>query len=282
MSNIIDCGKGIKVELIGSLSRESYVDIAATITRSEKKLEEIISMDYNAELVNKIVNMNHLATTEFDYFVFAVEGLSRVTEAQLVRKRLASFMIKSGRVNKKGKRSFDIVKPQSLDNYYATVKLKGDRILLNDSENLCRAINDLDPLVEIDLYFEDLVDIIEQWYNKGVKNGLPEEDLRYIKPQGTEFKGLIAMNGHALLDWFKIRCCKNAQLEIRTLANEMLRLVKEKSPSLFSNAGPSCKVLGYCPENKFQNKSCIGIMTHDEVKELIKKETYRRKNNINE
>ena len=48
--------------------------------------------------------------------------------------------------------------------------------------------------------------------------GLHEEDLRYLKPQATEFKALIGMNAHALLDWFKIRCCKNAQAEIRDMA----------------------------------------------------------------
>jgi hypothetical protein len=114
MANIIPCEDGIKVKLIGAMPRESYVDIAASITRSEKTLDEIAMMPYNEDLVKKVVSMNHLATTEFDYFVFAVEGLSRVTEIQLVRKRLASYMIKSGRVEKKGKRTFDVVKPKSL------------------------------------------------------------------------------------------------------------------------------------------------------------------------
>ena len=35
---------------------------------------------------------------EFDFFLFGVEGYSRVTEVQLVRKRLASYLIKSGRL----------------------------------------------------------------------------------------------------------------------------------------------------------------------------------------
>ena len=97
MANIIECGKGIKVKLIGAMPRESFVDIAATFTRSEKSMEEVVSMPYNEKLVEKVVGMNHLATTEFDYFVFAVEGCSRVVETQLVRKRLASYLIKSGK-----------------------------------------------------------------------------------------------------------------------------------------------------------------------------------------
>lgn len=270
MANILECGKDLKVRLIGAMPRESYVDIAAAFTRTEKDLDDILDMPYNEELVKKVVGMNHLATTEFDYFVFAVEGASRVTEIQLVRKRLASYIIKTGRAQKNGKRSYDVVKPKSLEGFYASVKLNPSKILVNDDENLGRIIGH-DANIEIDLTFEDVVDILEQWYNAGVKAGKPEEDLRYLKPQGTEWKGLIGMNGHALLDWFKIRCCKNAQHEIRDLAYDMLRQAKEHSPALFANAGASCKVLGYCPENGYQHKDCKGkILTHDEVMVLIK------------
>lgn len=269
MANIINGKEGIKVKLIGSMPRESYADIAAAITRSEKDIDEIITMPYNENLVKKVVNMGHLATTEFDYFVFAVEGMSRVSEIQLVRKRLASYIIKSGRVSKNGKRSFDVVKPESLNSFYAPVKLNPSSILVNDSENLGRIIGG-NSLLEIDLTFDNICDIIEQWYEHGVKLGYPEEDLRYIKPQGTEWKGIIAMNAHALMDWFKIRCCMNAQHEIRELANQMLKLVKEVSPALFENAGPSCKVLGYCPENEYQHANCKGkVLTHTDVLKLI-------------
>lgn len=269
MINIIEGGKP-NVKLIGAMPRESFVDVAGSFTRSEKTMEEIITAPYNEKLVEKIVGMNHLATTEFDYFVFAVEGLSRVTETQLVRKRLASYMIKSGRIQK-GKRSFDVIKPKSLNNFYPNVHLNANRITINDVP-----LEDKTVDVQVDLSFEDLMSIIQQWYEIGVKANKPEEDLRYVKPQATEWKGLIGMNGHALLDWFKIRCCKNAQWEIRTLANAMLAQCKKHSPALFKNAGPSCKVLGYCPENKFQNKECTGVLTHENVLELIKADTLKR------
>lgn len=262
-ANIIECEKGINIKLIGAMPRKSYVDIAGTLTRSEKKLDEIICMEYNDKLVKKIVSMNHLATTEFDTFIFAVEGLSRVTEIQLVRKRLASYMIKSGRLNKNGKRSFDVVKPNTLKDMYSSVSINPSRVLVNSYKNL-GDITGHNADLKIDLTYDDLMDLLCEWYDNGVKQGYPEEDLRYIKPQGTEWKGLICMNGHALLDWFMIRCCKNAQHEIRALANKMLALVKEHSPELFSKAGPSCVRLGYCPENKFQSKEC-SIITHEQI-----------------
>jgi thymidylate synthase (FAD) len=89
-----------------------------------------------------------------------------------------------------------------------------------------------------------------------------------MKPQATEFKALVGMNAHALLDWFKIRCCKNAQTEIRDLAMKMMRLCKEAAPALFEEAGPSCVSLGYCPENDFQHPSCTIIRKQDALKLL--------------
>ena len=79
------------------------------------------------------------------------------------------------------------------------------------------------------------------------------------------------MNAHALLDWFAIRCCRNAQHEIRHLAWQMLRLCRKAAPDLFVGAGPSCVQLGYCPENRLQNPRCQGrILTRDAALELLR------------
>ena len=102
-------GEG-KVSLISG-GGKIYTDIAARFCRSEKSMENIIASEYDAKLVKRIVESGHKAATEFDFFIFGVEGYARVTETQLVRKRLASYLIKSGRADKKGKRSFDVVLP---------------------------------------------------------------------------------------------------------------------------------------------------------------------------
>lgn len=226
-----------------------YTDIAARFTRSERGISEIIASPYNEKLVRSIVEKGHLAATEFDYFLFGVEGYSRVTEVQLVRKRIASYLIKSGRAEKHGKRSYDVVLPDAILGHRAECTLpNGEKVALGAA---------------------DLLSMLEEWYNTGVDAGYKEEELRYLKPQATEFKALIGMNAHALIDWFKIRCCMNAQTEIRDLAWKMLRLCKEASPALFEDAGPSCVSLGYCPENEFQNPACHVIRKKDAL-ELLK------------
>ncbi|MEN6418267.1 MAG: FAD-dependent thymidylate synthase [Clostridiaceae bacterium] len=246
--NQMRVGDGTVVLLAGG--GKVYTDVAARFTRSERGLEEIIASPYNAELVRSIVEKGHLAATEFDYFLFGVEGYSRVTEVQLVRKRLASYLIKSGRVDKHGKRSYDVVLPDGILSHRANCTLPNGQT--------------------IDLGAVDLLNMLEEWYDSGVDAGYKEEELRYLKPQATEFKALIGMNAHALLDWFKIRCCMNAQAEIRDLACKMMRLCKESCPALFEDAGPNCVSLGYCPENEFQNPACHVIRKKDAL-ELLKR-----------
>lgn len=95
--------------------------------------------------------------------------------------------------------------------------------------------------------------------------------MRYLKPQATEFRAIIGMNAHALHDFFAIRCCKNAQGEIRDMASKMLKLCKRAAPDLFASAGPNCERLGYCPENRLQNSACKGkIPAKDEAIQILK------------
>ena len=228
-----------------------FADVAARFVRSERELEEIAASPYSREIVRNILDSNHRAALEFDYFLFGVDGYSRVTETQLVRKRLASYLIKSGRAELGGKRAFAVAYPREAAEFSASVTLPDGR--------------------SAELSGRDLADLASQWYDAGVSAGVAEESLRYLKPQATVFKAIIGMNAHALLDWFAIRCCKNAQAEIRDLATKMLRLCREAAPDLFAEAGPSCAQLGYCPENRLQNAGCRGrVPTKKEALEILK------------
>lgn len=250
-----------------------YTDIAAKFVKSERSLDEIVASPYDKKLVYNIINSGHKAAVEFDYFIFGVEGYSRVTETQLVRKRIASYIIKSGRADKKGKRSFDVVLPKNIQDLSINFAVPVDMLKLGDGTLLSRHLGD-DRQTHLDLQIDAalILRIIEAWYTRGVEEKIPEEDLRYLKPQATEFKGLIGMNAHALMDWFAIRCCKNAQAEIRDMASKMLSLCKEAAPDLFAQAGPNCQVLGYCPENDFQHKDCRGkIPTKNKALAILKK-----------
>ena len=256
MSNVLKFDDS-EVVLISGGGRV-FTDMAARFVKSDRSLTDIISSDYDANIVRNILDSGHLAATEFDYFIFGINGFSRVCETQLVRKRIASYIIKSGRCEQHGKRPYDVVIPPSLLN--AEFEVQHDKI----------------GKLPITLTTADIIDILSQVYESGITQNIPEEDLRYIKPEGTNFKAIIGMNAHALLDWFRIRTCSNAQLEIRTLARKMMALCKDAAPDLFRDAGPNCKVLGYCPEGERQCSYMKGIVpTKNDVFSLI--DTYYRK-----
>lgn len=220
-----------KVHLIAG-GGKVYADIAAKFVRIEKPVLEIVDSPKNLGLIKNLLDSGHLSALEFDNFIFGVEGYSRVTETQLVRKRMASYLIKSGRAELDGRRAYSMVLPKEVAGYVHHFP-GGERMSV-----------------------QKWVEMGEILYDSMIDQGIKEEDARYIKPQATEFKAIIAMNAHALLDWFKIRCCMNAQAEIRDLANKMRKLCLSAAPELFENSGPSCKVLGYCPENKRQHPVC--------------------------
>ena len=114
-------GNGKVVLLAGG--GKIYTDIAARFVRSERSLEEIVASPYSRQIVRNILESGHRAALEFDFFLFGVEGYSRVTETQLVRKRLASYLIKSGRAELGGKRRFSVVYPASVRDFGAEVTL---------------------------------------------------------------------------------------------------------------------------------------------------------------
>jgi thymidylate synthase (FAD) len=86
-------------------------------------------------------------------------------------------------------------------------------------------------------------------YNALLELGIPPEDARFVLPNACCTHIVVTMNARELLHFFKLRCCRRAQWEIRSVAEEMLRLAREAAPALFGKAGPAC-VWGSCGEGK--------------------------------
>jgi len=62
--------------------------------------------------------------------------------------------------------------------------------------------------------------------------GIPKEDARFILPQIATYL-TVGFNARALRHFLKLRLDKTAQWEIRQLAEQMLKQVKEVTPNLF-------------------------------------------------
>ena len=282
MVNELKVGNG-KVFLIAG-GGKTYCDTAAKFCRTEKDVDDIIASPQSKELIKSLINSGHKAALEFDTFIFGVQGYSRVTETQLVRKRHASYMISSGRVDKNGKRKMNVVIPDDITSFSAKQVLNPEKIIVKFSNPNGIAqvkLNDCFPLMKqqfaqsqnpsiiYDYDYMDILNLIDTWYTEGVSQNIPEEDLRYLKPQGTEFKAAILMNATALRDWTLIRMCNRAQGEIRDLCTKMVALAKEAAPELMEGIGPSCKVYGYCPELEQCAQMKGKIPTKDQVMKFI-------------
>lgn len=80
--------------------------------------------------------------------------------------------------------------------------------------------------------------------------GARKEDLVYFLLSGNACNVTTTMNARALMWISRMRCCNKAQWEIRDIVNEMVRNASLVAPFIGAYLGPTCEVLGYCPEGK--------------------------------
>lgn len=194
---------------------------AAHSCYSEDSAADLLETVDPAKMLRHVIGMGHHSVIEHAVFTFSVEGVSRALTHQLVRHRIASFSQQSQRYVRLSEPTY--VVPETVKRGPEAMKV-----------------------------YEETMDGIWDSYSKLIGMGIPAEDARYVLPNGCTTNITITMNARELLHFFSMRCCNRAQWEIREMADEMLRLCKEVSPVIFSDAGPAC-IRGPCPEGK---KTC--------------------------
>lgn len=213
----------LKVELLQYTPEpDRLVAAAARLCYSPVGIEEILEkmdLDRVQKLLNQIKESGHESPMEHANFTFGIEGISRALSHQLVRHRIASFSQQSQRYVKMG--NLKVVSPPSIEGNPETQKI-----------------------------FAETVQQIAATYQKLLQAGIPAEDARFVLPNACETKIVMTMNARSLLHFLEIRACIRAQWEIRQLALEIRKKVKEVAPLLFKLSGPTCETLGYCREGK--------------------------------
>jgi len=221
----------MKVELISwTPTPERTIAIAAKQCYSGINADAISNkMDDESvgKFVSKLANTGH-TPIEHAYFTFSIDGLSRAGMAQLTRHRIANFNVSSQRYINHA--NFEYVTPPSI-------------------------AGNSGAKATYDALMEKLNETYKALQNMGVKN----EDARFILPNACTTRIICTMNARSLMHFFNLRCCVRAQWEIRELANEMLRLVKQLAPNLFAKAGAHCEQYGVCVEENSCGK-CKGIL----------------------
>ena len=194
------------MELISAAGYMCYTDdtVEGIIKRVENSSKEAIE-----GYIKNLLDKKHYSVLEHVSFSFGIEGISRACSHQLVRHRIASYSQRSQRYV--SEKQFKYVTPETFDNMTAGT-----------------------------LWFENKMKTIQKWYNEAIKAGVPKEDARYLLPNACETSLIMTMNIRELLHFFTVRCCNRAQLEIKNMAIEMLKILKTKYPVIFENVGPSC------------------------------------------
>lgn len=80
--------------------------------------------------------------------------------------------------------------------------------------------------------------------------GAPAATLSYLAMSGHVLDLMLTMNARELLLFSRLRTCTRAQWEIRGVARQMVAALSRTSPEIFGGYGPSCAVMGRCPEGR--------------------------------
>ncbi len=224
---------------------EKIVSAAAKLCYSSSGVAEVLD-GLTEEKVDKFLKMlmdlGHESPIEHVSFTFGIEGVSRSLLAQITRHRIASYSVKSQRYVKEGQ--FEFITPPAI-----LADKEAHKLYLGAMESAQATYNQLADKLTEQYLAENLAAGMPEKQAKNQAEKKAIEDARFVLPNACETKMIVTMNARSLMNFFHHRCCSRAQWEIRALADEMLCLVKEVAPTLFSQAGPSC-VAGPCPEGK--------------------------------
>ena len=232
----------MKVILIACTPDPEKVVAAAAKTCYTSKSVESLYEGLDAEEAERFVGMlseiGHESPIEHASFTFAVEGISRSCLAQLTRHRIASYSVRSQRYVSEKK--FGYVTPPEIADCPEALVL-------------------FEEAMEADhRYYEKIAALLAKKHEKlfegredakTLARKKAQEDARFVLPNACDTQLVMTMNARELKNFFRHRCCSRAQWEIRAMADEMLRLVKEAAPHIFAHDGPPC-VNGPCPEGK--------------------------------
>ena len=222
----------MKVTLVSyTKNPEAVCDLAAKTCVSK----HMPSLDEHSDLKSLKLAMKsgHYSVLEHASFTFSIEGISRVTSHQLVRHRMASYEQQSERYVS-FKDGFEYSMPESVIN-----------VVRKDSQ--------------MTYYLNDLEYVTAELAKSLKAADVPDEDIRFLYPQGILTNIVVTMNGRELLHFLALRRCTRAQWEIRAMADKMAEEVQKVAPVMFEKCGPTCEQTGRCPELKScgRCKNCV-------------------------
>jgi len=202
----------MKVTLI-DYTKDGMHLIANMARATRKNSLDLSEHKNNEQFVRNLIKVGHLGILEHITFTFNVSEVSRCLTHQLVRHRIASYLQQSNR----------------------HVKPKWEDYVI---PHTCMTPSDWteeDGKVDTHEIFEWTMDKAYAGYQDLIAHGVPVEDARYVLPPAFYTHISMTMNARTLRHFLKLRLDKQAQWEIRELANKIFEIVYEKYPIVFED-----------------------------------------------
>jgi thymidylate synthase (FAD) len=236
----------LKVTLIGHTpDPERLVAAAAKLCYSDQSVEGLLdglTPDKTAGFIGMLMELGHESPIEHVSFTFAIEGVSRSLLAQITRHRIASYSVQSQRYVSLDDPKY--VVPPEIENEPEAMALFEQAMRFS-----AQSYAQIGAVLKDKHTKRFLAEGMSEKQAAAKAEKMALEDARFVLPNAAQTKMIVTMNARSLINFFHHRCCSRAQWEIRALADEMLRLVKQAAPTLFADAGPPCVSLA-CPEGK--------------------------------
>jgi len=156
------------------------------------------------EFLRMLIKSGHFSVLEHAHATFRVTGGSRAFTHQLVRHRLCSYTQQSQRYVDES--SFRYIEPDSIRSN-------------KEAHNL----------------FLRFVENSKDVYTKLQELGVQNEDARFVLPNAIEGQIVITANFREWRHIIELRGSPEAQWEIRSMAIEVLRLLKNHAPTAFGD-----------------------------------------------
>ena len=109
---------------------------------------------------------------------------------------------------------------------------------------------------ELEKIFLDATDVNIKMFKEFKELNVADEDLIYFYLGCQMLNVVTTMNGRTLQWILHLRCCNKAQWQIRAIANEMAKQVKEVAPLLGKRLGATCMTDLVC----YEGKECCGLI----------------------
>ena len=173
----------------------------------------------NKDFIGHLIEVGHGSVLEHGVWSFLVTGVSRSFTHELIRHRHFSYSQLSQRYVDES--DSDYIEPD---------------VIATDPELhavWCEAVNAArsayDQLVKgLETRFTDMTD-------KTLRRKMARQAARSVLPNATETKIFFTGNARALRHFIELRGSEHAEVEIRKVAVEVLRIMQKEAPNVFSD-----------------------------------------------